>query len=204
MPLSTFFNLTNEKKERVFLAGLKEFSRVPLEEVSVKNIVNTANIPRGSFYQYFEDKEDFLRYLINVARQKRGAKSLLANKEKIESIFKLIYSVAQYELSCFDNNDLSERVMLINQISLSTRASTIFFEEIRHNALEDGLFDQVWSEHLSQLEAESQQEAVMELLFSATQDCIISVIRKKRDAEAALSLLKKKLDIIEAGIVKKA
>jgi len=43
----------------------REFSRVPLYNASIANIIKEASIPRGSFYQYFEDKEDAFFYLLN-------------------------------------------------------------------------------------------------------------------------------------------
>ena len=57
MPKETFLRLSEDKKEKILSAAKKEFSRVTLEEVSIKNIVEDAEIARGSFYQYFEDKE---------------------------------------------------------------------------------------------------------------------------------------------------
>ena len=62
MPKETFLKLPNEKKEKIIKAAQKEFERVPIEEVSIKNIVENAEIARGSFYQYFESKEDLLRF----------------------------------------------------------------------------------------------------------------------------------------------
>lgn len=64
MPKETFLKLSNEKKEKIIKAAQKEFERVPIEEVSIKNIVENAEIARGSFYQYFESKEDLLRFYI--------------------------------------------------------------------------------------------------------------------------------------------
>ena len=64
MPKETFLKLPNEKKEKIIKAAQKEFERVPIEEVSIKNIVENAEIARGSFYQYFESKEDLLRFYI--------------------------------------------------------------------------------------------------------------------------------------------
>ena len=57
MPKSTFFNLNEEKRIKIEKALKTEFSRGSFEEASVSNIVTNAQIPRGSFYQYFEDKE---------------------------------------------------------------------------------------------------------------------------------------------------
>nr|WP_243414762.1 TetR family transcriptional regulator [Sporosalibacterium faouarense] len=46
-------------------AAQKEFSRVQLSEALISNIVKSAGISRGSFYQYFNDKEDLYFFLLN-------------------------------------------------------------------------------------------------------------------------------------------
>ena len=60
-PKETFVKLPEEKKDKIIKAAKKEFARVPFEQTSIKNIVEDADIARGSFYQYFESKEDLLR-----------------------------------------------------------------------------------------------------------------------------------------------
>ena len=69
MPSNTFFRLEIEKQEKILTASKKEFSRVPLEEASIANIVKEAGIPRGSFYQYFSGKEDVFFYLFEEVRK---------------------------------------------------------------------------------------------------------------------------------------
>ena len=64
MPKETFLKLSEEKKQKVLNAAKREFARVPIEQVSIKNIVENAEIARGSFYQYFESKEDLLAYIL--------------------------------------------------------------------------------------------------------------------------------------------
>ena len=66
MPTNTFFNLPEEKKNKILKSANKEFARVPLEQASIKNIVEDAEIARGSFYQYFEDKQDLFDYLMTL------------------------------------------------------------------------------------------------------------------------------------------
>ncbi|WP_238389680.1 TetR/AcrR family transcriptional regulator [Virgibacillus sp. MSP4-1] len=61
----TFFNLPDYKRKKLIDAAEKEFARVALFEASIANIVKTAGIPRGSFYQYFQDKEDLYFYLLD-------------------------------------------------------------------------------------------------------------------------------------------
>ena len=65
MPKETFLNLSEGKKEIIINAAKREFARVPFQETSIKNIVEDAGIARGSFYQYFESKEDLLEYIIS-------------------------------------------------------------------------------------------------------------------------------------------
>ncbi|MCS0673780.1 TetR/AcrR family transcriptional regulator [Cytobacillus firmus] len=65
MPKVTFFNLPEDKRENLVHAAKKEFARVPLYQASISNIIKDAKIPRGSFYQYFDDKEDAFFYLLN-------------------------------------------------------------------------------------------------------------------------------------------
>ena len=43
----------------------KEFSKSLFKDASINNIIKMANIPRGSFYMYFESKEDIYFYLLN-------------------------------------------------------------------------------------------------------------------------------------------
>ena len=64
MPTERFLRLPKEKIEAIRIAAAKEFMRVPLEEASINRIVHDADISRGSFYTYFEDKQDLLKWLI--------------------------------------------------------------------------------------------------------------------------------------------
>jgi len=64
MPKQTYFNLAKDKKDRIFNAGVLEFSYHDLFEASVNTIVRIANISKGSFYQYFEDKQEFYWYIV--------------------------------------------------------------------------------------------------------------------------------------------
>lgn len=66
MPSTTFFNLPAEKREKFLCSAREEFARVPFAETSINRIVRSAGIPRGSFYQYFADKEELFHHLIGA------------------------------------------------------------------------------------------------------------------------------------------
>lgn len=64
MPTATFFRLPEEKRKRLIDACWKELTQVRFTDVSINRIITAAHIPRGSFYQYFEDKDDLIRHLL--------------------------------------------------------------------------------------------------------------------------------------------
>ncbi|MDR2609922.1 MAG: TetR/AcrR family transcriptional regulator [Clostridiales Family XIII bacterium] len=72
MPTQTFNNLNEEKKTRILGAAAKEFSQRNVEEAYLSNIVNDAKIARGSFYQYFANKEDLYTYVFEKLRAERS------------------------------------------------------------------------------------------------------------------------------------
>jgi len=69
MPTSTFFRLPDEKRQRLVDAAVAEFTQTRYNDVSINKIIRAAHIPRGSFYQYFADKEDLFRYLMEDMRE---------------------------------------------------------------------------------------------------------------------------------------
>lgn len=65
MPRERFFHLSEEKKAGIIRAAEEEFSRNRYENISISRIVRKAGISQGSFYTYFDGKEDLRRYLIS-------------------------------------------------------------------------------------------------------------------------------------------
>ena len=64
MCTETFLHLPEEKKHRFLEAAWAEFTTVSFASASINQIIKEAGIPRGSFYMYFQDKEDLFRYLL--------------------------------------------------------------------------------------------------------------------------------------------
>lgn len=69
MPTERFYRLPEEKKRTIQKAAVREFVRVPLDKVSINQIIKEAEISRGSFYTYFEDKWDVLAYVFEESQQ---------------------------------------------------------------------------------------------------------------------------------------
>ncbi len=66
MPKQTFLNLPEEKRQSVVDAAVNEFADYGFEASSINRIVANSGISKGSFYQYFEDKMDVFRHLMDL------------------------------------------------------------------------------------------------------------------------------------------
>lgn len=65
MPSKTFLNLPEEKRQKLLKAATDEFSNTSFFDASINKIINNANISRGSFYMYFEGKEELFEYILD-------------------------------------------------------------------------------------------------------------------------------------------
>lgn len=90
MPKSTFYNLNEEKKKRIFDAAIQEFAAHRFSEASLNKIVKNAEIPWGSFYQYFNDKEDIYLYMYEeIGKEKRDIAQHVNNVDRDADSFEL-------------------------------------------------------------------------------------------------------------------
>jgi AcrR family transcriptional regulator len=71
MPKATFFNLPVEKRDHITKIAVEEFGAYDYADVSISRIVARAGIAKGSFYQYFADKDDLYGYLLDRVVQKK-------------------------------------------------------------------------------------------------------------------------------------
>lgn len=99
MPTQTFFNLPEEKQHRLTRAARDEFSRVPFDKASINQIVQAAGVSRGSFYQYFESKEDVLRYILSGFRQKALAQARQSLADSGGDLFAMFHHVFDYTIN---------------------------------------------------------------------------------------------------------
>ncbi len=140
MASKTFINLPEEKKNRIIDAAKKEFSRAPIEKALISNIIRDAGIPRGSFYQYFENIDDLFVYIIDDIYKKlhhdieQDVK--IEGKTYFEALKKKFYDV----LTFFENGEKRQFNINIYMsfINLEMKQS-IFLNEMRVLKVQDDL-----------------------------------------------------------------
>lgn len=99
MPKDLFFEINKQKKERILEAATKEFSSRRYAEASINQIIKESDISRGSFYQYFEDKDDLYFFIINTVVKETAyafLKKFVASQP--ENIFSVYEALFRYNL----------------------------------------------------------------------------------------------------------
>jgi AcrR family transcriptional regulator len=71
MPKKTFLKLKPEKRAYFTEKALFAFATQDFEAVSITRLMQELALPKGSFYQYFEDKRDLYFYLFDYFQQKK-------------------------------------------------------------------------------------------------------------------------------------
>lgn len=86
MPKQTFFNLPDDKRERIEACAIEEFAGQGYKGASVSRLVAAAGIAKGSFYQYFEDMDDLYIHIVRTKIADRKLATYQREKRRLEDL----------------------------------------------------------------------------------------------------------------------
>ena len=200
MPKSTFYNLSEDKKQKIEEAIKEEFSKHSANKVSISNIIEKAGIPRGSFYQYFEDKDDALKYIINkfIEVENKEIEELLIKNEG--DIFQTSVDIFEYILG--KNSDKKERILCKNIIEELKNENTNMFEKFKAKDKFKIRKENLINVENMRLESEEDLKYILKILSTVIRTEIINVMREKKTKEEAKKDLLKQIEILKRGMEK--
>ena len=200
MPKSTFYNLSEDKKQKIEEAIKEEFSKHSANKVSISNIIEKAGIPRGSFYQYFEDKDDALKYIINkfIEVENKEIEELLIKNEG--DIFQTSVDIFEYILG--KNSDKKERILCKNIIEELKNENTNMFEKFKAKDKFKIRKENLINVENIRLESEEDLKYILKILSIVIRTEIINVMREKKTKEEAKKDLLKQIEILKRGMEK--
>ena len=201
MPKETFLKLSKEKQQKVINAAKKEFARVPIENVSIKNIVEEADIARGSFYQYFESKEDLLIYILKENSEKLNIKLKNEVSKTNGDIFKLYIFLYDSMLEEFTGNSDQD---LFKQIFINLKSSDENIFDIVKNIKPQNIIDYYEQIDKTNLKIENYDDltVVCDMLNAITRRAVIKNFKNKSKEECRAMFLKE-IEYLQHGIEKK-
>lgn len=193
MPTTTYFNLSSQKRQRIEDAVMKEFARVPLIDMSVKNIVNDASIARGSFYQYFETREDLINYMLGKEFDKESENFLKILQESNKDIFKATYEYLVQILDKQKNN--SSYYINIFQYLNETKIQPLKMIDI------DNISEYV-NFKLLRISSKEEIYAAVRVIATLTFSKKMEILNGNISKEEGLKQYAQELEVIKRGIVK--
>ncbi|MEG0813028.1 MAG: TetR/AcrR family transcriptional regulator [Clostridium sp.] len=108
MPLERFYRLSEEKQKAIHHAAMKEFARVPIDKVSINKIIKEADISRGSFYTYFEDKWDILHYIFEDGQKQMNRFCIDNLEENQGNVWVMLMNFLDCTMGACSNNETFE------------------------------------------------------------------------------------------------
>ncbi len=199
MPKNTFFNLDEPKRNKIINAAKIEFTANPLRKSRVSNIIKEAKIPRGSFYQYFDDLDDLYYYVLDDVFEniyKAGTRFC----DTTDDLFEFSQLAFEFDYQGFIN-DMHHRFMMNVYQSISSNEEYIVnFNKMRRDYIM-GILNKM---DLSNIRFKNEDDLIkmyrmiQELKRSVIQRAVIEDLTKE-DASKEFSFF---LDIIKNGLIK--
>ncbi|MFC4779010.1 TetR family transcriptional regulator [Paenibacillus sp. GCM10023252] len=200
MPKPTFYNLSEDKRAVLLRAAKKEFSASSLQEASIANIVKTAGIPRGSFYQYFEGKEDVYFYLLEVNLQENEdlfRKAIEQNEGDLFETFITMFHTNLMNFESLENRDFFRNMML----NMNHKVEKAFASSMREQRQQE-LMQLASKINIGRLSLQHPQELfhLLNIIHAVTFHNLTQHFVNEWSVDEALSNYKQELNLIKRGV----
>ncbi len=199
MPKETFFNLKLDKREKIEAALVNEFSRTTFEKASISNIIEEAQIPRGSFYQYFEDKEDAVKYIMQKYAKLEKEKLYNLLIETNGDIFETTLKMYDYIIEVSRNE---KYLKICKNIMQELRKNNVnVFEQVPSEKEQNELNKAIDTSNLN-IHKKDDLNYIMKILMTITRTVTLEAISNQITKEQGRIELERKLEILKKGMEK--
>ncbi|HZG73313.1 MAG TPA: TetR/AcrR family transcriptional regulator [Chondromyces sp.] len=200
MPKFTFLNLPEEKKQTLIQAAKKEFSRAPLFKASITNIIKTAGIPRGSFYQYFEDKEDLFFYLLNELAKENKQKFISLLEKNQGDLFDTMVEFFRLVIQEEENFNFLKHTFL----NMTYKIEHTFERSFSHHETDENYKELSSLINKSNLNITGDKELfyVMQIVITVTFRNFVEKFAKELSVEKAMNNYLIELNLLKRGLLK--
>lgn len=202
MPSETFKNLSQNKKNMIMLAAKHEFSQVPFHEASINHIIKEAGISRGSFYMYFENKEDLYMTLAEHQMERHFKflfQTLKENRGDLFMTYKSLYDILYKKISKHKKANF-EKNMLMN-MNFHSNSLMIRENKVHYHKYSDQFLNAIDAQHLVLNTTEDLLDIIDMLTLLLVHSLVISL--KEKEKQPIISQrYKRQVDIIECSVKK--
>lgn len=205
MPKERFYRLPEKKKMIIRDAAIKEFLKVPFEKASINKIIQNADISRGSFYTYFEDKRDVLSFIFRDLKNKAQEHGIASLKRTQGDFWIMMSDLLEFLIAYRENNDL---LQLLKNVILFQNNIGIFEEEFQGKSCSraDAAMNRYLYENIDKTNMQlSGIEDFLILLDMGVANLVMTVAHyyeEQSDAEESRCKFRKKMEFLRYGVNK--
>jgi len=187
-------NKRDAKKDYILWAGLELMRAQGYNGTSVKDIVDAAGVPKGSFYNYFDSKQSFAIDALEAygSRDHETCRSLLAasNKSPMQRItYYFEQSVnrscdGDFKIGCFFGNMCQEMADCNEAIRVKVRQLLA-----QHTQLIAGVLDE--AKAAGEIASDAQTNAMAEFILNAWEGSLIRMkaVKTREPLDLFLAML---------------
>ena len=203
MPTQRFLKLKDEKKRAILDAAVHEFSRVPYSSASINQIIKEAEISRGSFYTYFEDKDDLMQYMMRGFRDSCQEKVFSTLKEQQGNPFAAAVKLFEYVMEEGENG-IGYRVYrnMLSDMNVANQNHLLgikgfLFQDDTYKGFVECIYECV--DRKTYPIEEETMAYVVEMAMLIVVKAITLYYKNVVDKKQLLTVIKKELQILEKG-----
>lgn len=200
----TFYNLPKEKQERIVNAVRKEFSKEPQEKASINRIIKEANISRGSFYQYFDDKVDLIELLVGDLFSQISnyyIELLSKNDGNIFTVSILLYDKTVELIDEKGDADFVKNILSGIRVNSELVYNYLYHRFSKENAtdkIREIIKDYINPKYLNCKDFE-EIVIVVEIIHMVIQGALVDVFARKTNKDKARETMRRKIELLKKG-----
>lgn len=202
MPSERFFKLSEDKQQRIIEASMDEFIASGMHDASINRIIKDADISRGSFYTYFEDKNDLFNFIFSTLKHSSASMILDEIEKKNGDVFAAAKALVERGSVADDKKDKTTILFdkLMSDFGIMAHISEIPREKAVSQFTE--LYRKIYAgmNDLKEDIPENKFFILADMMIMASINALVAIKRDPGLKNEILGVLYKQYEIMEKGI----
>ena len=202
MPSERFFKLSEDKQQRIIEASTDEFIASGMHDASINRIIKDADISRGSFYTYFEDKNDLFNFIFSTLKHSSASMILDEIEKKNGDVFAAAKALVERGSVADDKKDKTTILFdkLMSDFGIMAHISEIPREKAVSQFTE--LYRKIYAgmNDLKEDIPENKFFILADMMIMASINALVAIKRDPGLKDEILGVLYKQYEIMEKGI----
>ena len=182
------------KKREIIEKSINVIFEKGYNGAGVKDLANAAGIPKGSIYNYFENKEDYLKEVLKYYYAKSETEQFLILEDKSLMPLDRIRGFFNFMINGFEENDFSKGCFIgkiTQEVSGSNEAIRELTEEIQNEIMKKIAKNIKEAKDNNQLNQAVNEDVLAEFIYDSWQGALIRIkaTRKRETLDNFYSVL---------------